>query len=352
MSDEHKSEQASDYKLREAKKKGQLAKSIELNGWLLLLMAVAYFYLFSGSIGREVSSVAARYLNSLGNIDYKNQFLDVAADILISIASIILPFLLLLVVISVLINVLTNGFIFTSEPLKPKFEKMNPVKGFKKIFSKKNLFELFKQIIKLSLVIYASYLLFPSVLERFILVGQKQNISALGNTLSSEALWIASVVIMVIAPLVLLDVLFSKWDFRKQMMMSTREVKEEYKKKEGDPQVKSKRKEQQKELGKKLLALGNVKNADVIVNNPTHISVALKFDPQKMISPEVISSGRGVLGKYIRSQGLKHGILQIVNIPLARGLYSDVPIGHPVPSDYYQQLAPIYRNIFSMKDKA
>jgi flagellar biosynthetic protein FlhB len=351
MSDEHKSEQASQYKLNEARKRGQLAKSMELNAWVLVLIALAYFYLFSAPLAKELMAVISRYLQILGTVDISHNYMLIAYDIFYSLAVLLVPFFTILLVASIVINVLVNGFVFSFEPLSPKFEKLNPVKGLKKIFSKKNLFEFIKQTIKLFLVALCGYLLFYGVVERLIMASQSHASSALGMVLSQETLKLSFYLLLATSPLIALDLLFTRWDFKKQMMMSHREVREEYKKKEGDPQIKSKRKEVQKELARKLIALGKIKEADVIINNPTHIAVALKFDPQTMISPIVVASGSGVLGKFIRRIAFKHSLLQVTNISLARHLYKQVAIGQPIPAEYFDELAPIYRKILRMDSR-
>ncbi|GGI67526.1 flagellar biosynthetic protein FlhB [Shewanella hanedai] len=350
MSDEHKSEEASQYKLKEAQKRGQIPKSIELNGWLLVLISLAYFFLFAEQLGTELMSNISHYLQILSYMDISNDYLLIAKEIFYSLAVLLVPFFLILILSTVIINVLFNGFIFSFEPLTPKFEKMNPIKGLKKIFSKKNLFELVKQTVKLSSVAACCYLLSFGVIEKLLFASQTLVSSMLGLTLSQEALRLGFYILAVTLPLVLLDVLFTRWDFKKQMMMSSREVKDEYKKKEGDPQIKSKRKEVQKELAKKLIALGKVKDADIVINNPTHIAVAIKFDPKTMIAPIVVASGRGILGKFIRRIAVKHSLMQITNISLARRLYKQVGIGQPLPAEYFDEFAPIYRKILGMDE--
>lgn len=346
---EHKSEKASEYKLKEARKKGQVNKSIELNAVLLVLFSILYLYLFRNNIGHDITHLTQNYLSGIGSS--KNHMMIDAKDIFYTMSMVLLPFLLVLVFISTIINLLQVGFVVSFEPLKPKLEKMNPVKGFKKIFSKKNLFEFFKQMIKLALIVTILLNVSYSILDALFSAALTNTRWTLGVALSTEALKVAFYIILTSIPLVLLDVVFTRWDFRKQMMMSQREVKEEHKKKEGNPEVKSKRKQQQKELAKKLLALTNVKNADVIINNPTHIAVALKFDPKTMIAPEVIVSGKGFIGKYVRRLGAKHQIKQIVDIPLARGLFNDVESGQPVPKVYFSALSKIYRKILGMDEQ-
>ncbi len=198
------------------------------------------------------------------------------------------------------------------------------------------------------LVAACCYLLFFSLIEKLIFTSQNLIASMLTLSLSREAIKLGFYILVVTLPLVFLDVLFTRWDFKKQMMMSPREVKDEYKKKEGDPQIKSKRKEVQKELAKKLVALSKVKDADIVINNPTHIAVAVKFEPDTMIAPIVVASGRGILGKYIRRIAVKYSLMQITNISLARRLYKEVGIGQPLPAEYFDEFAPIYRKILGM----
>ncbi|MCV2885325.1 EscU/YscU/HrcU family type III secretion system export apparatus switch protein [Aestuariibacter sp. AA17] len=347
MSDEHKSEQASSHKLKEARKQGQTFKSMELNGWLLLLISVAYLAIFSGEMASQLKLIVVQHIGDQ-LISPNNNINNVSGDLLFNVIGLLIPFFSILIIFSIGINILTKGWVFSAAPLKPKFEKMNPIKGFKKLFSKKNLFELVKQVLKLVVVVALLVWIFPTVYYHFVNASSSSSLDELGNVFLQEMIRVAALILAITIPLVLLDILFSKWDFSKQMMMSKREVKDEHKKREGDPQIKSKRKEKQNELGKKLKSLSTVKTADVVVNNPTHIAVAIKFDPQTMVAPIVTSSGRGLIGQFIRKEAARHGVAQITDIPLARGIYKNIKIGHPITPEYYQGLAPFYRQLLNV----
>lgn len=155
--------------------------------------------------------------------------------------------------------------------------------------------------------------------------------------------------IMLSIPFVLLDILFTRWEFMKNMMMSRKEVKDDHKKREGDPEVKQKQKQIQKELLQKSAALSQVKDSDIVIVNPTHIAIALKYDKHTMIAPVVMASGKGELAMKIRLQARKYSVPMIQNKSLARKLYKETRINKPVPAHCFDDLAPVFRWLLGIK---
>lgn len=345
MSDEHKSHPASEYKLKEARKKGQANKSLELQLWLFLLLTLAYFWLFAGDFSQQLQQLYRHWFDTLASLDSTSDLSIIYQDFIKEFISIFLPLHVYMAFVAVLVNVLQVGWHWSTTPLTPNFALLNPMQGLKKIASKKNMFEVVKAILTLLTLALFTVAVADTLWLQLIQFAQTGNWRQVTGEFGRQCCVIALYLLLAKIPVVLLDLWFSRWDFNKKMMMSSREVKEEYKKKEGDPLVKSKRKQQQKDFAKKVMSLSAIRSADMVVNNPVHVSVVLKFDVQTMVAPQVVSSGRGLFAGVIRKLARKHGLLEVTDIPLARGLYKDVAIGHAVPPQYFAALAPSYARI-------
>jgi flagellar biosynthesis protein FlhB len=345
MTDEHKSHPASEHKLTESRKKGQVQKSLELNLWLFSLLTLIYLWLFAAEIGRDVQKLFIEVLKFVSFMRAETDLSGIYHVFISGTVAIFLPFFVYMTFVAVVVNVFQVGLHWSTEPLTPKFSQLNPMQGLKKIASKKNMFEVVKAI--LTLVTLALFVL--AVAEtlwlQLVQTAQTGSWQQITGEFGRQCFLLALYLLLAKIPLLLLDIWFSRWDFNKKMMMSSREVKEEYKKKEGDPLVKSKRKQQQKDFAKKVMSLTAIRGADLVVNNPVHVSVVLKFDVQTMIAPQVVASGRGLLAAVIRKLARRHGLPEVTDIPLARGLYKDVAIGQAVPKQYFSALAPAYARI-------
>ncbi|MCF2860212.1 EscU/YscU/HrcU family type III secretion system export apparatus switch protein [Pseudoalteromonas sp. SMS1] len=349
--EQDKSEKPTPYKLEEAKKKGQVNKSQELNLIFTGGAFVAASFMFGDVVLGKIADLFRHYFFIASGFSVNAENLVNLFNFGVwSALSVFLPLLLIVLLVGISITIMQTGFIFTSYPMKPDFKKINPVSGFKKIFSKKTLFELIKSILKLSMVGGIFYLFYDYIYADInkIGFGSEQEIK---NAWFSIFAKVAGVFFLAVIPFVLLDVLFNKWDFMNKMKMSKREVKDEHKKKEGDPEVKQKQKQNQKELLMKSAALSQVKDSDVVINNPTHISIALKYDKEKMIAPQVVAMGKGEFAFKIRKQARKYSVPMIQNKKLARKLYKECQLNEAVPMSCFKDIAPVFRWLLGMETK-
>lgn len=351
MEDEqNKSEKPSPYKLKQAKEKGQVSKSTEFNAVFTLAFFLLAAYMFSESLMVDIKHIAIGVLQSSHDIsDDPVVLMALVTDIVLRCFGVIAPFLLLLMLFVVIANVFQIGFIFTAFTMKPDFTKLNPGKNIKKIFSRKTLYELFKSLIKISLFgafIYFSAGYIVEKLTPLAITIPEHMTTVWFKVFFQLALW-ALIILAIIAGL---DFAYNKWEFSKKMMMSKREVKEEHKKREGDPEIKSKQKQAQKEMLKKSASLSNVKNADVVVTNPTHIAVALQYHPKTMGAPKILAMGKGELAMKIRTLGRRHQVPIVQNKPVARQLYKEGELNGYVPLSCYDKVAPIFRWLFALKE--
>ncbi|WP_143873806.1 EscU/YscU/HrcU family type III secretion system export apparatus switch protein [Catenovulum sediminis] len=345
-----KSEQATPYKLREAKKKGQIAKSQEFPAFFSLLAIVVVLYVFGSELVRTSLRLLALWI---GNA---HQMAESDAMLMHNFFGITgaLSFFWLIAVAASFIAVVAISFVYGGValsffPIKPNFSKLNPAKGFKKIFSKRSLVELVKLIVKLTVFSTVVYLVLkPSYLT---LLSNTQ--ASLNHVLAS---WNDILVKLVVSLLVvfaifaLFDLWYSKFEFAKQMRMSKRDVKDEHKKREGNPEVKAKIKKNQNELLAKLSNIQNIGDADVIITNPTHIAVALKFRPQSMAVPIVLTKGSGMIAKIICRQARKHQVPILRKKMLARKLNKLVKVGMPIKDDQQLEVAKVYSWVVTMSN--
>lgn len=349
--DQNKTEKPTPHKLREAKQKGQIAKSQEFNTFF---GAVAFFLLsltFVEQIKIGVETFFIKLFSISVHFDMSvfsliRLFHDTSDMILV----IFLPVFFALIIFGVASNLLQVGFVFSTEILKPDFKKLNPVQGFKKLFARKSVFDLFKNFLRLFVAYGVLWLIYPWFLDD-ALAQVYRSPSQIGELWQGLFFRLGLCVVLIAIPFTLMDFLFTRWDFTKKMMMSTREVKDEHKKREGDPQVKNKQKQIQQELLKKSQALNNVGESDVIITNPTHIAIALKYERKTMLAPEVIAVGSDQFALKIRRVGRRAGVPIIQNKRLARKLFKKTETGGTVPADCFEDIAPVFRWLYGMNQK-
>lgn len=349
MSDtQDKSEQASPYKLEEARKKGQVARSPEL---LTFLMVFTFLVVFAAS-AYQLARVTAEHAHWwLGNADQLGgnwgYLMEQGGYSLRQVASTLLPLFAGLVIMAILANLIINGPVFSTTPLKPDFKRLNPVAGLKRMFSRKMFVELIKVLVKGLLFALVLYYLFQSLAPKLL---ESATVSPLSLPESAKQLLmqLGYALLAVMAVAAAFDIWYSRQEFARQMRMSRREVKDEYKRREGDPEVRAKRKGVQQELLKKAAALSKVGEADVIITNPTHYAVALQYRPATMRAPVVLAMGRGLLAQRIMTLARQKGVPVLRRPPLARMLHALADINGPIPEVTQTDVARVYRWILAM----
>lgn len=345
--DQDRSEQATPFKLKEAKNRGQVNKSTEVNSLLSLVALLGVLYLVGESliIGKlnlfkVLLSQADTYIFDVTHI------MSLYEAIVSQLASLFWPMALALIFVGIASNVSQTGPIFTLFPIKPDIQRINPIAGFKRIFSMRLLFESLKSVIKFSLfaaVIY--YFISKNIPELLGLMDTSPSIYAsylLDNTIELMAKLILAYLVIA-----LLDLMYTRWDFAKQMRMSHRDIKDEVKRRDGDPLVKSKMRELQREAAKRSGSLKRVPDADVLITNPTHFSVAIKYERGVMLSPEVIAKGAGDLALKMRLVANRNNIPIIEHKYLARRLFKKVNIDETIPIELFPIVAKILVAVFS-----
>ncbi|MBP3475554.1 MAG: flagellar biosynthesis protein FlhB [Lachnospiraceae bacterium] len=351
-----KTEEPTSKKLEDARKEGQVAKSKEVTSAFELLAIFALLYIWIENMGTyfvgnmyDIYSQIPEYIKMYdGNVPEQTLsaiFIKSMSRVLMILA----PFLLVGFIVSFVCNVVQVKWKPTTKPMKPKFSKLNPVSGFKRIFSVNSLVELLKSILKIGLI---SYVVFSYLkknmppLYLFYDLSLNQAIAQVGTLVMGLGLRIA-LWYMVIA---ILDFAYQKIKFKKDMRMTKQEVKDEYKNQEGDPQIKSKQRQRMQEASRRRM-MQQLPEADVVITNPTHFAVAIKYDPDLYDAPYVVAKGADYLAQKIKETAKEHHIEIVENKPLARMLYANVEVGSVVPPELYQAVAEVLAFVYHLQGK-
>jgi flagellar biosynthetic protein FlhB len=262
---------------------------------------------------------------------------------------IFLPIGLSAIVIAVGINYLQVGPLFTTEPLRPKFSKLNPINGFKRVFSTQGLVDLVKSCLKLVIVLYFAYSTIKSRI--FLLVDTtKLGVLQTGVIVWTIVFQVALKVCTFLLILAILDYVYQRWQLRKNLRMTKKEVRDEYKQIEGNPLIKKKIRQRQREIAQRRM-MQEVPKADVVITNPTHLAIALKYEPGRMAAPSVIAKGEGYIAQKIREIAQANGVVLVENKPLAQAIYKTVDIGEVIPEKLYQAVAEVLAFVYRLKQK-
>lgn len=351
-----KTEEPTSKKLEDARKDGQVAKSKEIANAFGLLSLFLVMKLYLGTMGtRFLELFSAVYGQIPAVIKMYNGNLPIASlqvlirSMMLRLLLIIAPVLLVGVAVAFVCDVVQVKWQPTTKPLKPKFNKLNPVKGFGRLFSANSIMELLKSVLKLGLIGYMVYsYLKDRVSDIFLLydISLNQAIGLIGEVVVDLGIRIAAVY-MIIA---FLDFAYQKWKFKEDMKMTKQEVKDEYKNQEGDPQVKSKQKQRMREASMRRM-MQQLPEADVVITNPTHYAVAIKYDADKYDAPYVLAKGENYLAQRIKDVAKENNIEIVENKPLARMLYANVEVGGLVPPELYQAVAEVLAFVYHLKGK-
>ncbi len=351
-----KTEPATEKKLSDARKEGQVAKSREIANALGILGLFLVLKLWVGTMGNQFLAVFPDIYNripeivtfwdgQMSELDTKLVFWEMILDSLIIMA----PILLVGFVIAFLSDVVQVKWKPTTKPLKPKWNRMSPISGFKRIFSVNSVMELIKSIAKIGLIVYICY---SYLKDKWVLLFSlydmplMQALGLVAEIATDMGIRIA-LVYMVIA---LADFAYQKFKFSRDMRMTKQEVKEEYKQQEGDPQIKGKIRQRMREASQRRM-MQNLPQADVVITNPTHYAVAIKYDPEVADAPIVLAKGEDYLAARIKEVAKENHIEIVENKPLARMLYANVDVGQAVPPELYQAVAEVLAFVYHLQGK-
>lgn len=348
--DDEKTEEPSQHKIDESRKKGDIAQSKELSSVLLLTGSLLTFIICGMFIYEQFTEyIDFIYAQNFKLVYEKEKFLEVFSHTLWTLVKCVAPSFGASLCIGVLAQFIQVGFLFEPEILNADIERINPLKGFGRILSKKALVDAVKGIFKFTVVISITYSVMKDNIGSFLgfLHADAEQSLMFGKYLMVK---LGFSVLLGLGIIALMDFAWEKWSYRQKMMMTKQEAKEEAKEQDGNPEVKNKIRQIQRQMAQKRM-MDDVKKADVIVTNPTHISVALKYDGTSMVAPSVTAKGADHLALRIREIAKENDIPIVENIMLARTLYKTVKVGHGVPRTLYKAVAEILAFVYKLKRK-
>ncbi len=348
---QEKTEHPTPKRIKDAREEGNVAQSQDLGSAFVLLGGILFMLLIGPSMIEQ--------LRWAFRVIYEGiPYLEITEESIVGhfrhggmfMAKLLTPFALPLLIIALLAKVLQIGWLLSSKSLKPKFSKMNPLTNLKNIVGSRGMVELAKGILKIIIVGTIGYMTVLSEIPRFVMLIDK-DISAIMATIGSTAIKLGIRITIAILLLAILDFMYQKWKHTKDLKMTKQEVKDELKQSEGDPQVKSRIRQIQMRTSLNRM-ISQMPEADVVVANPTHVAVALKYDPAIMEAPRVIAKGKRKLALRIKDVARELDIPIIENPELARALYKTTEIGWEIPFDLFQAVAEVLALVYRLRNAA
>ncbi len=349
-SGQEKSEPATARKREKAREEGQVSKSQEVTTTLLLISGVVAFYLYMDEYWYGLADATQYYLQSCASIpltveSIQSVLLEVAARTLY----IVMPYFLIFFLVGIAANLFQVGFIFSNKALIPKFSKLNPLEGMKRLVSARGIMELAKSVGKIFLIapvmIYIIYTDIPDMLGISGL-GVKEGLQHIGD----EALELALYALLILFILAVIDYAYQRWQHEKDLRMTKEEIRQEMKDTQGDPQIKGRIRSIQREMARKRM-MEEVPKADVVVTNPTEYAIAIRYAPDQSPAPQVIAKGKHLNAKRIKDIAIEHHIPIVENRPLAQSLYKLVDVGGFIPPDLYQAVAEVLAYVYRLQHR-
>jgi len=349
-----KTEKATPKKRKKAREEGQVAKSQEVSTAVMLIVGFAGLALLGqGILNGILNLFAFHHIDILPSAEMRFEQVDVARHLGWLFGQVLLiaaPMFFISFVVGIIMNLLQVGWAPTSKPMKPKFSKLNPLKGFKKIVSLQSLVNFVKSMLKMGAIGIVVFMILRSEMDiipnligmEFVVV-----VSYIGGLVSRIGITIGVIYVFI----ALMDYAYTRWKHEKDLRMSKYEVKEEWKQAEGNPQIKSKIRQKMREVSMRRM-MQDVPQADVIITNPTHYAIALKYDMMGAIggAPKLVAKGVDFMAKRIREKGQEFDVPIIENPPLARTIYADVEIGEEIPEELYVAVAEIMAYVFRLRN--
>jgi len=345
-----KTEKATPKKKQDARKKGQVAKSQDISTAIVMLACFFLLFLLGGYLKEHIVDIFhLAFIQYIGMPLTEKSIQVIFIQMLEKAALIVIPVMAAAMIGGLLANYLQIGFLFTTETLQFKLSKINPIQGFKRIFSWRALVEFLKSILKISFVGFLVFLVVRSRMNDILILSQKSLEAALA-TLANIVITVGLFASLLLLVLGIMDYFYQKYDHEKNIRMSKQDIKDEYKNIEGDPLIKSKIKQRQREMAMQRM-MAEVPNADVVITNPTHYAIAIKYDESKMDAPYVVAKGVDFVAQKIKFIAKENDVVMIENRPLARALYDQTEIGQVIPEDFFKAVAEILAFVYKSKGK-
>lgn len=354
MSDEpdesQKTEEATPKKLSQARERGNVARSMEINTWLMLFAGAILVGTMGPGLMDDIRLLATTFVEHPHEFAMDSGNLgDLMSDTMRSVAKIMAGPVILMVVFALATGVVQNGFVFSPKALEPKLEKISLLKGAKKFASSRQYVEFVKGLFKIAIVgIVAVLLLIPELRQIDTLL--TYDLGSILGLVYELVMRLVVYVLMILAVIAFMDLVFQRMQHQKQLRMTKQEIKDEFKQAEGDPHIKGRLRQIRMDRARQRM-MQAVPEADVVVTNPTHFAIALSYKPEDMEAPIVVAKGQDEIARKIREVAEEHDITIVENKPLAQALFKTVEIGEDVPTEHYKAVAEIISYVWRIKGR-
>lgn len=345
-----KTEKATPKKRQDERKKGKVSKSQDINTAMLLLFSFMILIIFGNSMRNSMITLYEQSFTEFIHWELtENTVHQIFAGATIEVAKMLAPVFLITIVAGFASNLMQIGFLFTTEPLKLDLKRLDPIQGAKRIFSIRALVELLKSLLKIVFIGSITFFVIWLYKDEMMMLSFKTAENALAFFGRITVIMAISATIALLF-LAVFDYAYQRYDYEKNMKMSKQDIKDEYKNMEGDPLIKSKIKEKQRQMATRRM-MSEVPTADVVITNPTHFAIAIKYDEEKASAPYVVAKGVDKTAQRIKEIAKEHGIITVENRQLARSLYSVIDIGDSIPEEFYQAVAEILAYVYRLEKK-
>jgi flagellar biosynthesis protein FlhB len=351
-SQEEKTEEPTQKRIDDAREEGNVPRSVELSSMMILLTGVLGLYFLGGDMWTDMSEASYFIFNNAVDLHLDTENFCAYAEVVVwFMVKLTAPLFAMLMVVGILTGVAQSGPNFSWKAMQPKASKMDPIKGLKRTFaSTRALMEMVKSILKVAMVGGLAWWTIASMFGDYVMLLDKE-VSQFFIYLMMQIFKLSIRIALLLLFLAVLDYIWQRYKHFKDLRMSLQEMKEERKQQEGDPMVKSKIRSIQMEAARKRM-MADVQEADVVVTNPTHLAVAIKYDPDTMVAPLVVAKGARKVAEKIKEIAKEHGIPIVENKPLARLMFKICKVGGEVPSDMYKAIAEVLAYVYRLrKDK-
>ncbi|MEA3296231.1 MAG: flagellar biosynthesis protein FlhB [candidate division Zixibacteria bacterium] len=347
---QERTEKATTRRREKAREEGKVTKSQELNSAAILCLGFLSLYMLSPHLTGQIKELMRYTMTNAPLIAAADStFTSVFGDYTLRFFLMMAPVFVVIAVIAFGVNVVQIGFRITPKSMEPKFEKLDLVKGFKRLFAVRSLVELIKNIIKLIIVGFVAYTAIKGEFDTFFLLPD-MTVTQLATAMGKLAIKLGLKVGAIMIAIAILDYIYQRYEFEKSIRMSKQETKEEHKDTEGSPQLKARARQIQREMARQRM-MQAVPMADVVVTNPTHIAVALKYESEEMSAPYVVAKGQRLIAEKIKEIALQHNIPIVEDKSLARTLFRMCEIGDIVPANLYRAVAELLAYVYRLKGK-
>jgi flagellar biosynthesis protein FlhB len=345
---QERTEQGTPKRREEAREKGRVAKSREVSSVAGLAACLIYFYFNATGLLEKITAMMTSTFRSAGRVTISIDNVQLLlTGLLFKMFVLLMPIFIVVFIVGIFANVIQVGALFSPSAIQPELSKIDPLKGLQRLFSMNSFVELIKNILKMLIIGIVSYLVIKNEVNGFLPLAE-QTVWEILLYLGKITFKILLTTCWVLIILAILDYVYQRWEYEKGLRMSRQEIKEEFKNSDGDPAIKARIKRLQREMSRKRM-MAAVPKADVIITNPTHLAVAIRYDQDTRIAPCVVAKGAGFIAEKIRNIGRENNIPIVENKPLAQVLYKMVRLDETIPENLYRSVAEVLAFVYGLK---